>query len=168
MKYLALFTICLAFLACNNHKSPDKYIESIKKLEANASLAQSDTLINSYIQFSKQFPDHKLAPLFMFKAAQSYIKSNQVLKGVRLYEAMATQYKNDSLAPEATICAAVGLESLNDPANAKRLFDQFVKNYPDHPRANEVKSMSEAVGLSDEELLKRFSQKNLSDSATAK
>lgn len=164
MKYLTILTLCFAIFACSDKKSPDSSIEAIKKLESNASLAKSDTLINSYINFSNQFPDHKLAPLFLFKAAQACVKNNQALKGVKLYEQLASVYEKDSLAPEATICAAVGFQGLQDPANAKRLFDGFVKKYPNHPRVEEVKKMSEFVGLSDEELIRRFNEQILNNS----
>lgn len=161
MKHLFIFTVFLSVIACNNPKTatPETSIEAIKTLESNASLSKSDTLIHSYINFAKQFPDHQLAPRFLFKAASAYVGSNRALLGVRLYEDVATKYPADSLAPEAIICAGVGFEGLNDQANAKRMYDLFVKKYPQHPRAAEVSNMSEFVGLSDEEFLRRFQEK---------
>lgn len=169
MKHLFIFTVFLSVLACNNSKtkSPESSIDAIKTLESNSSLSKSDTLINSYINFAAQFPDHRLAPKFMFKAASAFVGSNRALKGVRLYEEMATKYPDDSLAPEAIICAGVGFEGLHDPANAKRLYDLFIQKYPQHPRVGEVRKWSEFVGLSEEELLRRF-QEDLQKKDSAK
>jgi hypothetical protein len=50
----------------------------------------------------------------------------------------------------------VAYASIPDPANAKRLYDQFIAQYPSHARIEEVKKWSEYSGLSDEELFRRF------------
>lgn len=166
MRPLLLLTIIISLFSCVG-SSEEKAIDAIKSLEANKSFAKSDTLINSYVNFAEKFPSHKLAPTFLFKAAQACVQSNRGVKGAKLYEKMAMEYQNDTLAPEALIRAGVSMAAANDPANAKRLYDVFIKHYPDHKRIEEVKKWSEYSGLSEEELIRRFQENlnNLNDSA---
>ena len=68
------------------------------------------------------------------------MKANNGVKGARLYERVAKEYQNDSLAPEALIRGGISFAAASDQANAKRLYDLFIANYPKHPRINEVLS----------------------------
>lgn len=167
MKYS--FIILSVFLfACTGKQ--DKAIQDIKHLEANKSLRNSDTLINSYINFVKNYPEHKLSADFLFKAAQASVKSNRIINGAKLYERIALEYPADTLAPEALLRAGLNFDASSDPANAKRLYELFLKNYPKHPRYNDVKLYHENVGLSADELIRRFNERLLAngDSTLAK
>lgn len=123
-------------------------MSDIKKLEANSSMATSDTLINSYINFSTKFPDHPYAIKYLFKAAEATVKAKRNGEGARLYEKLANTYKDSSeLAAEALIRAGFNYEVMNDAANEKRVFEQFISQYPSHPRVTDIKMTLELVGL---------------------
>lgn len=156
-----IFSLSVLFLAACSGNKEEQAIANIKALEKNASFAKSDTLINSYIRFSETFPTNKLAPVFLFKAAQVYVGSNRAMNGVKLFEKVANEYQSDSLAPQALINGGITYATLQDPANAKRLYDQFLKNYPNHPRFEEVKIWSETVGMSEDALINKFINEKL-------
>jgi hypothetical protein len=167
MKHLLLLLSVCAIAACSNSKE-EKALADIKALESNNSFAKSDTLINSYINFSDAFPQHRLAPLFLFKAAQTCIKAHKDVKGARLYERMAIEYQVDSLAPEALIRGGISYAAASDQANAKRLYDLFIAKFPQHPRIEEVKKWSEYAGMTEEEMIRQFEQEVLSKQDSAK
>jgi hypothetical protein len=167
MKHLFFVLSLCTIAACTNSKE-EKAIADIKTLESNSSFAKSDTLINSYINFSDAFPQHKLAPLFLFKAAQTCIIAHKDVKGARLYERMATDYQSDSLAPEALIRGGISYAAASDQANAKRLYDLFIAKFPNHPRIDEVKKWSEYSGMTEEEMIRQFEQNILSKQDTTK
>jgi hypothetical protein len=54
MKHLFFVLSLCTIAACSNSKE-EKAIADIKTLESNSSFAKSDTLINSYINFSDAF-----------------------------------------------------------------------------------------------------------------
>ncbi|NQV75770.1 MAG: tetratricopeptide repeat protein [Bacteroidetes bacterium] len=132
-------------------------IKDIKKLEENKSFSHSDTLINSYLNFVKLYPDNPNAIKFLFKAAESNVKAKRNAKGAQLYEQLATIYMDkDELASESLIRAGLNYESLNDIVNAKRVYNEFLKRYPKHERAADIKKNIEIMGLSVDEMMKRI------------
>jgi tetratricopeptide (TPR) repeat protein len=157
MKYFFQLLIVLFLVSCSNREG--KIIDRIKQLESNKSLDKSDTLINSYLEFVNTYPNHKNSPTYLFKAAEGKMRSKKELDATKLYERVANDYPEFDKSPNALINAGVAYESLNDAANARRLFEKFMKVYPKHERYNDVKLMSENVGLSEEELMKRFMQR---------
>lgn len=126
-------------------------LRDIKALEANSSLATSDTLIHSYINFAHQFPQHPYAIKYLFKAAEASVKAKRNGEGARLYEEVANTYKDSvELGAEALLRAGFNYEVLSDAANEKRVFEQYLKQYPNHPRVQDIKMTLELVGLSRE------------------
>ena len=137
-KIVFILTLIITTEACNH--SPDQLLlKNIKQLEANNSLATSDTLINSYLAFAHQFPEHPYAIKFMFKAAEANVKAKRNLEGAQLYEALANQYKDSSLAAEALIRAGFNYQVLNEVDKQKRVFNQFLMQFPKHDRVNDIK-----------------------------
>lgn len=164
MKYTALLvlSVFISLVSCKR-SAQEEMIANIKSLEQNKTYALSDSLINTYMKFVEKYPDHSLSPTFNFKAAEVCIAGDRILRGAKLYEQVAMNYSNDSLAPKALINGGVTYQSLYDAANAKRLFEIFMKNYPNHYRFEHVKLMHESAGLTEEELINRFKvrQQNL-------
>jgi outer membrane PBP1 activator LpoA protein len=154
MKFL-YYVIITAFIVSCNHKAENRMIKDIRELEAN-----SDTLINSYVNFANRFPQHEYSVKYLFKAAEAHVKANRTLQGVKLYERVANEYKDTALCPEALIRAGVGYSTIPDQVNSKRMFDQFIRQYPNHPRIGGVRKMSEYSGLSEEELIRRVLENN--------
>jgi outer membrane protein assembly factor BamD (BamD/ComL family) len=154
MKKLFYIILTIVIVSCNG---PDKKIKDIRQLEANKSLATSDTLISSYVRFADEFPDHDSSVMYLFKAARASVRANKVLQGTKLFERVGTQYPKDTMfGPNALIIAGLNYSKIPDIANAKRMYDQFLKQYPKHPRYAEVAIMSEEVGMSEEEQMARF------------
>lgn len=147
MKYRIL-TICLfTLIACSSPEQ--KLISDIKTLEANKSLATSDTLINSYVRFANRFPQHPNSARYLFKAAAASVMAKRQGEGARLYEQIANTYKDSTAyVSECLLRAGYNYMALNDPANEKRVFEQFLKQFPDHAQAEAVRRSIMLIGLS--------------------
>jgi outer membrane protein assembly factor BamD (BamD/ComL family) len=158
MKLLYYICCIVLIVACKGGEE-QRMIRDIRQLEANKSLATSDTLINTYVQVADRYPKHDSAVKYLFRAARASIKSNKEMKGIKLFERVANDYKDTILGPEALIIAGMVYTKLPDPVNAKRVFEQFVRQYPTHPRNAEMKIMAEEAGMSDEEQMQRFLQR---------
>jgi outer membrane protein assembly factor BamD (BamD/ComL family) len=159
MKILSYLFLTVLIISCNN-AAQERMAKNIKALEANKNLATSDTLINSYVAFADKFPQHEHSVKYLFKAAEASVRSNRILKGIKLYERVANEYNDTALGPEALIRAGVGYSTIPDQANSKRMFDQFIQKYPTHPRIGDVRKMSEYSGLTEEELIRRVIENN--------
>jgi tetratricopeptide (TPR) repeat protein len=155
MKLLStVFLFSVLWMSCKESEEK-QWINNIKKLEANASLAHSDTLISSYLSFVKKYPDNPNAIKFLFKAAEANVKAKRHAEGAQLYEQLATMYMDkDELASESLIRAGLNYESLNDISKAKQVYTEFLARYPQDKRAADIKKNMEILGLSDEEAMK--------------
>jgi TolA-binding protein len=156
-KHITTLFLVLVLLGCSNEE--EKLTKQIQSLELNKQFQNSDSLVNIYLLFSSKYPEHPNSIKFMFKAAEIQVKKNNLLEGIKLYETIGTNYNDKELAPEALIRASVCFQSIPDPANAKRMLELYIKKFPTHERIEEVKQMNEIVGLSEEELIKRFTDK---------
>jgi tetratricopeptide (TPR) repeat protein len=158
MKYLPLIISLLFFQSCRN-SNEKVFLNKIKELEINKKMSSSDTLIKLYLGFVDEFPEHEFAVKYLFKAGEALVKAEKKVEAAKIYERVDSEYADKELSPEALIRAAVCLQSVPDPANAKRLFEVFLNKYPKHARYEDVKAMNEMVGMTEEELLRRFNEK---------
>jgi TolA-binding protein len=155
--YITSILFVVVLLGCSNES--EKLSKQIQSLETNKQFQNSDSLVNIYTLFSTKYPEHPNTIKYLFKAAEIQIKKNNLLEGIKLYETIGTKYDDKELAPESLIRASVCFQTIPDPANAKRMLELFIKKFPTHERIEEVKQMNEIVGLSEEELIKRFTDK---------
>jgi TolA-binding protein len=158
MKWIYLFITLIVLQSCQNN-AERTLLNNIKELEANKKMLTSDTLIKSYLLYVQEYPNNEFSVKYLFKAGEASVKAGKIVEAAKIYERVDSKYSDKELSPEALIRAAVCLQSVPDPANAKRLFEVFLKKYPQHERYEDVKTMNEIVGLTEEELLKRFSEK---------
>lgn len=156
-KIFYLSVILVSVAACSSKES--KAIDNIKLMESNKSLITSDTLINSYLDFVQKYPEHDQSPGFLDKAANACVRSNRMVKGARLYEKLAMDYPNDSLAPGALISGGVSFDAAKDPANAKRLYGIYLEKYKNHWRYKDVQYYYDATGKSEEQFMEEFLQR---------
>ena len=154
MKKTSFYLLALLLAACSNQTQKD--LDQILALERQTSSLNSDSLLHCYMRFADANAKHDSAAVFLMKAAHIEIVNKHVVPGIKLYERVALEYPNTPIAAQALINGGVAYASIPDPANAKRLYDQFIVQYPCHARIEEVKKWSEYSGLSDEELFRRF------------
>lgn len=143
-KTLVIFSLIFGMVGCS-HSPEETLLKNIKQIEANKSLATSDTLINSYLTFAKQFPNHPYAIKYLFKAAEANVKAKRNKEGAQLYESLSNQYKDSALAAEALIRAGFNYQVLNEVDNQKRVFQQFLQQYPHHDRVTDIKMSLEML-----------------------
>ncbi len=149
--FFILITLPFILLSCKENQE-QKLTDNIKKLEANKSLANSDTLINSYLSFVKQFPDNANAIKFLFKAAEGNVKAKRYAKAAAIYEQLATMYMDDKeYTPEALIRAGFLYESIADKTNAKRVFNEFLTRFPKHDRVEDIIANLSLIDLTKEQ-----------------
>jgi outer membrane PBP1 activator LpoA protein len=158
MKFIHFLAFSFLLASCSDN-SKDIAIKDIASLEQNTKLKNSDSLINSYIRFADANPSHDSSVNYLMHAAHICVTNSKVVKGARLYERVANEYTGNPLVPQALINGGIAFATIPDPANAKKLYDQFITLFPKHPRIEEVKKWSEYSGLTDEELFRRFEER---------
>ena len=126
-------------------------VEEINKLESQvfgvgASPEKENIvkLVDAYVLYAKQNPDDIKSPEYLFKALDVAVGINAEgpQKAIDIADIMIEQYPN--------------FEMTNDNDKALDTYHQFLEKYPNSPLVNDVKSTIENIGLTPEELIKKF------------
>ena len=168
---LSLTIASLAFAACNNGpKEPtrDELAQSIDSIEAPimnaAQIASVDTmqgnkLVELYVQFADAFPADTMAPVYLHRAAQ-------VANGMGLFDDMVAYYNRviDNYPDYANLdeCyyeKGIALDNAGRKDEARKAYEEFLEEYPDHFLADDIRSALPLLDMSDEMLFEYLTNK---------
>lgn len=166
MRY-ALLT--LAFFSCT-HKIPE--VEKIDRLEAQVEdpsrfASQADylkkvlELTRAYEEFAQKYPNYPHSPEYLFKAAQNNVNFFQDPKAaIAQLRLLEDRYRNRSpYAIQALFLRAyLYANSLGDTLNARKLYQEFLSLYPNHPLAKDAKVELQNLGKTPEQILQDLLQ----------
>ena len=154
MKISSLVLLVLFLFGCKSDER--RMIDDINRLEANKSLATSDTLINSYVGFANKYPKHDYAVKMLFKAARASSKGHKPERAYELYRRIAENYNDTCCTPYALMAAGVYLQEKGDIEEAKKVYAQFMRDYPEHPLRNSAELNYQYMNMSETEQMERF------------
>ena len=120
-------------------------------------------LVDAYILFAEQNPDDAQSPDFLFKALDIAVGVNAEgpEKAIKIADVLIEKYPDFEMTPMAMFIKGFVYENkLGDLQNAEMTYRQFIEKYPDNPMVGDVKSTLENLGLSPEELIRKFESKN--------
>lgn len=164
--------ICLIGCADNQQE----YLNRVKKLEADFHALEAtheyiltDTLLNgplvrAYLNYARLYPEDTNTPRFLFRAADLCVRGrNEVLKGIRIYQQLFTEYPEHPASPTAMfLCGYLYAYTLRDPVHAREYYQRVIDTYPGTTLATTAHFEIETSGMSDvqtqEYLLNRIGQ----------
>jgi tetratricopeptide (TPR) repeat protein len=168
MQQLQYFTIlCMAVLMLACTPSKEKLQKNIQEAES-ALFNQKDVSINeksaepliaAYEKFAEAYPKDSAAPEYLFKLADVYRGIKQADKSFAVYDKIIATYPNYEKTP--TCLFLKGFLYENEKQNLKKaaaMYQQFLKQYPQHELADDVSFSLNNLGKSPEELIKQFEQ----------
>jgi outer membrane protein assembly factor BamD (BamD/ComL family) len=127
----------------------------------------AQALLDVYLAYAKTFPLDTLTPEYLFRAAGGKNNLGDPRGGIGLYDRIIKNYPSWRKTPDAYYLKALSLDKdLHQLGEAKTAYQAFINEYPEHPFVNDAKRMMEYLGLTDEELIKKFQEMN-KDSAQA-
>jgi tetratricopeptide (TPR) repeat protein len=170
---LTLVTTALLFLASCGAKmkwEADKITTLEKALIEDAKKGKVDSaavnrLLAAYEAFADKYPGDTTAANFLFKAADFYRYMQKPLKSIGIYEKIYNNYPHFEKRPYALFLQGFMFE--NEVGNvhaAKIKYEAFLKEFPDHPIAKDVKLTLENLGKTPEQLLAEFEARQQADS----
>lgn len=145
----------------HEHSSTDRLAE----LEA---IVYSDTatvlnvsvaveLANLYVSMVNEQPMDSTSADLLFKAGELYMNAKHGNKAIARFKDVHTRFPANEMAPVARFLKGFVAETvLQDMELAEQFYTEFVNAHPDHSLAEDAKASIALLGLSDEELMKRF------------
>lgn len=161
MKKLSfILLIALIFIGCNNN-DPAKRIEKLeKRVFATESQIDADIasdLVSAYCDFADANPGDVNAPEYLFKAVDVSMNLNEPQRTISIIDRMLKDYPEYPRTQAALFVKAFIFETkYNNLDMAKKIYEQYLEMYPDGEFAGDCKASIENLGLSPEELVKKF------------
>ncbi|MFT3886081.1 MAG: tetratricopeptide repeat protein [Flavobacteriales bacterium] len=172
----------LLLAACGGNQAPlteeEKAHEAAARIHAmEDSLFKQPTfdqkgaqaLLDVYLAYAKVFPLDTLTPEYLFRAAGGKNNLGDARGGITLYDRIIANYPDWRKTPDAYYLKALSLDKdLHQLGEAKMAYEAFIRQYPEHPFVNDARKMVEYLGMSDEDLIRRFEEMNKDSAQAAK
>ena len=165
-KVLLSIFVAVMMLSCCEKISVEKINElEAKVLAKDAKPTKDDAiqLVDAYVLFAEQNPNDAQSPDFLFKALDISVGVNVEgpEKAIKIADVLIEKYPGFEMTPMAMFIKGFVYENMiGDLQNAELTYRQFVEKYPDNPMVDDVKSTLENLGLSPEELIRKFEEAN--------
>ncbi|NMB81997.1 MAG: tetratricopeptide repeat protein [Ignavibacteria bacterium] len=123
--------------------------------------------VAGYDKLLAEAPKSEFAPQALFECAKIYHaekipdlpKEESLNKAVQYYKKLYQDHPDFKDAPSAMMMSGFILANeLNKAEEAKTIYEEFLKKYPESPLAGSVKLELESIGLSPDELLNRLAR----------
>lgn len=156
--------------ACAGNGEQKKARERIANLEAKA-FGDTVTVIDpalgmemfqAYTDYANSYPDDTLSADYLFKGAE--IAMNMKMSGLAIetYKRILSAYPNYSKSDYCLFLQAFILENqLEQYDQAKALYEEFVRLYPDHPMADDARLSIQNMGIPLEELIRMWESQSV-------
>lgn len=121
----------------------------------------ADMMIAEYKAYAQAFPLDSMAPEYLFRAAGMHKSNHQPELAIKLYDWVADNYQSWRRRPDVLYMKALTYDDdLDQDGEAKRIYEQVINEYPEHPFARDARAMIENLGLTDEEIIAKFKAMN--------
>ena len=159
-KIIVLLLIAGFFVGCNSN-DPAKRIEKLEKQvlatdKAIDPVVASD-LVSAYCDFADANPDDAMTPEYLFKAVDVSMNLNEPQRTIYIIDKLVKEYPDYPRTQAALFIKAFIFETrYNNLDMAKKIYEQYLEMYPNGDFADDCKASIENLGLTPEELVKKF------------
>lgn len=167
MKRLFLsLLVALMLFSCESKISVEKINELESKVFTNENTVNKEDVIhltNAYLLYAEQNPEDLQSPDFLFKALDISVGINAEgpQKSIDIANVLIEKYPDFEMTPMAMFIKGFVYENvIGDLDNAEITYRQFIEKYPDSPMIEDVKATLGNLGLSPEELIRKFEEMN--------
>lgn len=107
------------------------------------------------------------AVYFLFKAAEVATLQRKYDKAIDLYGLIEAEFSNHPRAPQALFMQAFTYdENMGRQEQARAIYEQFIRKYPDHDFADDAQVMLDNLGKTDEEILRELEARQRAEPPT--
>jgi tol-pal system protein YbgF len=89
-----------------------------------------DLAIEGFEEVIAKFPASPLAADSQFWIAETYYQQKKYREAIASYQKLITNHKQSDRVPDAYLMQGLAYEELKQPANARKMFEQVIKLYP--------------------------------------
>lgn len=161
-KFIVYFVLVfvLVLVGCNSN-DPAKRIEKLEEqafaTEGAINLEVANDLVSAYCDFADANPDDAMAPEYLFKAVDVSMNLNEPQRTIYIIDKLLNNYPDYPRTQAALFVKAFIFETKYENYDmAKKIYEQYLVMYPDGEFAESCRASIENLGLTPEELVKKF------------
>ena len=165
-RIFVLLLLAAVMFSCGEKMSVEKINELESKVFAKGAVLTAENviqLVDAYVLFAEQNPNDQQTPDFLFKALDVAVGVNSEgpQKALDIANILIEKYPDFEMTPMAMFIIGFVYENMiGDLQNAEMTYRQFIERYPNNPMVEDVKSTLENLGLTPEELIRKFEEAN--------
>ncbi len=163
---ISVIVLILSIIAgCKGNSEHKRLISEVERLEASLfgdTTAMPDrTLametIQAYENFANAMPDDTLSAEYLYKGAELAMNLQMPAKAIEFHQRILNNYPDFDKASYSLFLEAFIYENqMQQYENAKKLYNQFIEMYPDHPLTDDAEVSLQNMGKSIEELIESW------------
>lgn len=161
-KFIVYFVLVfvLVLVGCNTN-DPAKRIEKLEEqafaTEGAINPEVANDLVSAYCDFADANPDDAMAPEYLFKAVDVSMNLNEPQRTIYIIDKLLNNYPDYPRTQAALFVKAFIFETKYENYDmAKKIYEQYLVMYPDGEFAESCRASIENIGLTPEELVKKF------------
>ena len=161
-KFIVYFVLVfvLVLVGCNTN-DPAKRIEKLEEqafaTEGAINPEVANDLVSAYCDFADANPDDAMAPEYLFKAVDVSMNLNEPQRTIYIIDKLLNNYPDYPRTQAALFVKGFIFETKYENYDmAKKIYEQYLVMYPDGEFAESCRASIENLGLTPEELVKKF------------
>ena len=159
-RYFVILLFSVLLIGCNSN-DPAKRIEKLEEQVLSTDKAidpvVASDLVSAYCDFAYANPDDAMTPEYLFKAVDVSMNLNEPQRTIYIIDKLVKEYPDYPRTQAALFIKAFIFETrYNNLDMAKKLYEQYLEMYPDGEFAESCRASIENLGLTPEELVKKF------------
>lgn len=148
--YTLLLLVLIGTLlpGCSSEKKKLKQrIEAAEAKTDDANPESLSALADLYEEYADKFKKDEFAVVYLFKAGETQLKAGNYTKSVTIFRRVADEYPDHEMAGDALYFLGFIYEkNMVDLAKARAAYEELLKKYPKHARAEETKAILPYIG----------------------
>lgn len=171
---IAFTSVSFLMISCGSGKQKmQNDIEAAEQKLRNDSATSPDKqkaadVIHQYLAYADKFQDDSMSAEYLFRAADLTNGIHQPDKAIELYQRIQRYPTYSKTSVALFLQGFISETELNNIQKAKEYYEKFLKQYPDHKLANDVRITLANLGKSPDELIKEFEVKAKMDTTASK
>lgn len=155
-----LIMFAMLFFSCGSENLTDR----IAKLEKQAFSTENainpeiaGQLVDAYCDFATQNPENQQSAEYLFKAVDVSMNFDNPIKTIAIIDRLTQEYPDYERTPMAVFVKGFIYETrFNNVEQAKAAYEKYLELYPDGELAADCRASIENLGLTPDELVKKF------------
>ncbi len=148
---------------CEAYYKDALHFDSILLKATNLNKQVGETAVNAFNKYASECKNDSLAPMFLIKAGQVAQSIGNYTQAQILLKKCADEFPNFKNRGAALFLLAQlydDVSMLNNEAEAKTMYQQIIKEYPNSAWERDSKASLNNLGKTDEQLIQEFLKKN--------